>query len=73
MRADPTLVAGSGTDYYRVDRNGGQDYVNSFTLGTSYETNSTIYNDSQASGTGGQAGGITLNDDGAYIAFSAEL
>jgi hypothetical protein len=73
MRADPTLVAGSGTDYYRVDRNGGQDLVNSFTLGSSYETNSTIYNDSQASGTGGQAGGITLNNDSAYIAFESEL
>ena len=73
MRTDPTLVSGSGTDYYRVDRNGGQDNVNSFTLGSSYETNSTIYNNSQASGTGGQAGGITLNNDGAYIAFESEL
>jgi hypothetical protein len=73
MRTDPTLVSGSGTDYYRVDRNGGQDNVNSFTLGSSYETNSIIYNDSQASGTAGQAGGIVLNNDGAFVAFDAEL
>ena len=26
MRTDPSLVSGSGTDYYRVDRNGGQDF-----------------------------------------------
>jgi hypothetical protein len=73
MRTEPTLVSGSGTDYYRFDRNNGQDYVNSFTLNLSCPTNALLYNNTQASGTGGQAGHITLNNDGAYIAFDAEL
>jgi hypothetical protein len=73
MRADPTLIDGSGVDYYRFDRNNGQDYVNSFTLNLSCPTNALLYNNTEASGTGGQAGHITLNNDGAYIAFDAEL
>jgi hypothetical protein len=73
MRTDPTLVCGSGTDYYRFDRNNGTDYVNSFTLNMSLPTNAIIYNSSEASGTGGQAGHLFLNNDGAYVAFSAEL
>jgi hypothetical protein len=73
MRTDPTLVSGSGTDYYRFDRNNGTDYVNSFTLNMSMPTNAVIYNNSEASGTGGQAGHLFLNNDGAYVAFSAEL
>jgi hypothetical protein len=73
MRTEPTLVSGSGADYYRFDRNNGQDYVNSFTLNLSCPTNALLYNNTQASGTGGQAGHITLNNDGAYIAFDAEL
>ena len=73
MRTDPTLIAGSGTDFYRFDRNGGTDYVDSFTLNMSMPTNAIIYNNTQASGTAGQAGHLFLNNDGAYIAFNAEL
>jgi hypothetical protein len=73
MRTDPTLIAGSGTDFYRFDRNGGTDYVDSFTLNMSMPTNAIIYNNSEASGTAGQAGHLFLNNDGAYIAFNAEL
>jgi hypothetical protein len=73
MRTDPTLVSGSGTDYYAFDRNNGRDYVNSFTLNMSLPTNAVLYNNSQASGTGGQAGFLYLNDNGAYLALDAEL
>jgi hypothetical protein len=73
MRADPSLISGSGTDYYAFDRNNGRDYVNSFTLNMSLPTNAVLYNNSQASGTGGQAGFLYLNDNGAYLAFESEL
>jgi hypothetical protein len=73
MRTDPTLISGSGTDYYAFDRNNGRDYVNSFTLNMSLPTNAVLYNNSQASGTGGQAGFLYLNDNGAYLAFESEL
>jgi hypothetical protein len=32
MRTIPSLVSTSGTDYYRIDRNSGQDYLNSLTI-----------------------------------------
>jgi hypothetical protein len=73
MRADPSLTAGSGTDYYRFDRNNSNDLFNSLTLSISYKTNALFYNNTEASGTAGMAGGCYLNNDGAYLAFDAEL
>jgi hypothetical protein len=73
MRTDPSLTAGSGVDYYRFDFNDSTDYFNSLTLSISYKTNALFLNNTEASGTGGMAGGCFLNNDGAYLAFVAEL
>ena len=73
MRTDPSLSAGSGVDYYRFDFNNTNDLFNSLTLSISYKTNALFYNNSEASGTAGMAGGCYLNNDGAYLAFEAEL
>ena len=73
MRSHPSLVAGSGTDYYRFDYNNTNDLFNSLTLSMSYNTNALFYNNSEVSGTGGMAGGCYLNSDGAFLAFDSEL
>ena len=73
MRADPTLISASGTNYFAFDRNNGRDYVNSFTLNFSYQTNALFYNNTEASGTGGQAGFLYTDNASAYLAFESEL
>ena len=73
MRTDPTLVSGSGTDYYGIDRNSASDNFNSLTLNQSYKTNAFLINSTEVSGTGGQAGNCFLRNDSAFVAFSAEL
>jgi hypothetical protein len=74
MRTTPTLTQTSGTDYFKFTRNGGTDNFNSFTL-AGESTTATIwaYNNSQASGTAGQAGLIQFNNALAKLALSAEL
>ena len=72
MRTAPTLVATSGTDFYAVDRNGGSDSFNSVTIYDASVNATMIYNNSEASGTAGQAGHIFSGTSGS-IAFSAEL
>jgi hypothetical protein len=73
MRTDPTLVATSGTDYYRFYRNSGDDLFNSLTLGTVGNTTFELYNNAQISSTAGQAGMVLTNNASASIAFNAEL
>jgi hypothetical protein len=73
MRATPSLDAASGTDYYCIDRNSGTDTFNSFLMQKAHEQSANIYNGSQASGTAGQAGGVSTNNASAYVAFNAEL
>ena len=73
MRSHPSLISGSGTNYYRFDYNSTNDLFNSLTLSMSYNTNALFYNNSEVSGTGGMAGGCYLNSDGAFLAFSSEL
>jgi len=73
MRTDPTLVSGSGTDYYAIDRNSASDFFNSLSLNQVYKTNAFLMNTTEVSGTAGQAGNCYLNNDGAFVAFNAEL
>jgi hypothetical protein len=73
MRSEPTLVSGSGTDYYAIDRNSASDFFNSLSLNMGGKTNVFLINSTQVSGTAGQAGNCYLNDDGAFVAFNAEL
>jgi hypothetical protein len=73
MRTSPSLVITTGTDYYKVEKNGGNDNLNGFLLARNNEWGGLIYNDTEASGTSGQAWeSVTLNAS-AYIGFSAEL
>jgi len=74
MRATPTLDHVSGTNYYRISRNGTSDYVDSFSMSNEATNNlAVIQNSSQASGTGGQAGLFLTNNANSFIGFSAEL
>ena len=73
MRADPTLIIASGTNYFAFDRNNGRDFVDSFTLNLAYPTNAIFYNNTQASGTGGDAGFLYTDNASAYLAFESEL
>lgn len=73
MRATPTLVATSGTNYYDFVRNGADDLFNSLTIVQASTTGAGIGNATEISGTAGHAGRLVTNDANASIAFSAEL
>ena len=73
MRTAPSLDAASGTNYYIMFRNNGNNTVNSWSIVDSQPQVVNIYNTAQASGTAGQAGWSNTNASGAYVAFNAEL
>jgi hypothetical protein len=73
MRIAPTLVATSGTDFYRADRNSLADTFNSFTIFSPSTTTAMIYNGSEVGGTAGQGIIYFTNAAGASVAFSSEL
>jgi hypothetical protein len=73
MRTDPTLVSGSGTNYYQFYRNGTADGLNSLTLTSSGLRSGSLQNTADVSGTAGQAGALYADNASALIAFSAEL
>jgi hypothetical protein len=74
MRATPTLIQTTGTDYYAFERNGTSDGFNSFT-GTfrASDTGIQMYSDSGLSGTAGHAGIVWTNNNASSIAFNIEL
>jgi hypothetical protein len=74
MRATPTLIQTTGTDYYAFERNGATDGFNSFT-GTfrASDTGIQMYSDSGLSGTAGHAGIVWTNNNASSIAFNIEL
>jgi hypothetical protein len=73
MRTNPTLVATTGSAYYKFERNGAQDDFNSLTIFHSGVSQATLYNASEISGTAGQAGSVSTQNNSASVAFSAEL
>ena len=73
MRIAPTATVASGADYYAVNRSGGSDLVNDFTLGPASTTSGRLYNNTQVSSTQGQAGYVYTNNASASISFSSEL
>jgi len=75
MRTEPTLSATSGTDYYSCYRNAGQDFFNSLSLDIASPNYIGMFNNTQASGTSGQAGifFISSGQTNAQVAVSAEL
>jgi hypothetical protein len=73
MRASPSLVQTTGTDYYSFIRNSTGDGFNSWSVDQTNTTCITIYNTSEISGTAGWAGDIKTNNASSFIGFSAEL
>ena len=78
MRAAPSLVQETGTNYYRAYNNGGYDMFNSW--GNTWNTHENMFclnaNASQGVGLGGGGGSpqmIITSQPGAYVAFNAEL
>jgi len=73
MRTTPTLDQASGTNYYAMDVAGGQDLLDDFVLTQASTKACLLYNNTDASGTAGNAGYIHTNNASAKIAFDAEL
>jgi len=72
MRVTPTLVQGSGTNYYKYYINGTSTDFNSFTgLTNSHKRGGAIY--LSINNTQGTAGAFSGNDAAAKIHFAAEL
>jgi len=74
MRATPSLVSPTVTNGYEIYRAAAADSFNEVLLGNSTQYMAFLYNNTQVSGTGGQAGSIYCpNTYASSIAFSAEL
>jgi hypothetical protein len=74
MRASPSLVQSSGTDYYTFYSNSVGDGFDSFNQNITFLTrNATFGNNSQVSGTAGHAGRVYSTNTNSYVHFNAEL
>jgi hypothetical protein len=73
MRIAPTISSTSGTDIYIFYRAGAADSFNSLSLQGSSTTGYAFLNNSQISGTSGQAGWVEGANASAFVAFGAEL
>jgi len=73
MRIAPTISSTSGTDIYIFYRAGAADSFNSLSLQGSSTTGYTFLNNSQISGTSGDAGWVEGANASAFVAFGAEL
>jgi hypothetical protein len=72
MRAIPTNVSASGTNYYSLF-GVMNDQFNSLSNALTSVNQAGFFNASEASGTAGQTGSLRLNSSSAFVAFSAEL
>ena len=72
MRSSPTLTSSNGTDYFIFYRNGAADNLPNFTLTIGRLNGAMLRNNSDVSGTGGQAGGVHTSSN-SILTFSAEL
>ena len=73
MRTTPSVMSPNATDYFKIDRNGGNDTFNSIALEIGSQNAMYCYNASQVSGTGGQSGYVRTNNASSYLAFDAEI
>ncbi|NNE30848.1 MAG: hypothetical protein HKN40_00620, partial [Winogradskyella sp.] len=74
MRASPSLVQSSGTNYYTFYSNSAGDGFNSFNYNITFlNRNATFGNNSEVSGTGGHAGRVYSTNTNSYVHFNAEL
>jgi hypothetical protein len=73
MRATPTATDTTGTGYYTIYRNAGSDAIDSVTFENGSTEQYSAYNNTNASGTAGQAGLVRSTNASAKIEFDAEL
>ena len=73
MRGTPSVVSPNSTDYFKIDRNNGNDTFNSIALEIGSQNAMYCYNGSQVSGTGGEAGYVRTHNASSYLAFESEL
>ena len=72
MRSAPSLVSTSGSSYFRVQRNGGDNNLNDLSAGNIGLNHASIFNTDEASGTAGHAGYGYSRGSG-YLSWDAEL
>ena len=72
MRTAPSLVSTSGSSYFRVQRNGGDNNLNDLSAGNIGLNHASIFNTDEASGTAGHAGYGYSRGSG-YLSWDAEL
>jgi hypothetical protein len=72
MRAAPSLVQNSGTNYYFISTLDGYDYLDDFILNSPSTTSALLYNSSDAAGTAGNYARFVSTTNG-QIAFDSEL
>ena len=73
MRTSPSLEQVTGSAYYSIYRQNTADDFNSLTLGQKNENIVSLYNNSEVSGTAGDAGFIRTNNSSTRVAFDSEL
>ena len=73
MRTTPTSAISSGTGFYTFYSNNAGDSLNSLNVVYSSNQALTIQNATEASGTGGVAGGFYTENSSAFVAVQAEL
>ena len=74
MRTSPTIFQVTGTDYYLVYRNAGNDTFNSIQLNLDFTPQIINFNNAaQISGTAGHAGLVITNNAASFVAVTAEL
>jgi len=74
MRIAPSVVSATGTDYFRMQVNGGNDtFTTLLDGGPKTPTTIMLYNNLDMSGTAGQSGFVYSNSASASLAFNAEL
>jgi hypothetical protein len=73
MRIAPALVATTGTNFYRFERNTATDDFNSFTISRPTTNAAVLFNSTEISGTAGQSGFVYITTSAASIAFNSEL
>ena len=73
MRAAPSVIQVTGTDYYVFYRNGAADYFDSFGVENTDERKTCLNNSTQMSGTVGQGGIVRTYNASSRLDLNAEL
>ena len=73
MRSNPSVISTTVVGGYEIYRAGVSDSFDVVGLGSSNTNTAFLYNNTQVSGTAGQAGSVYCNSASTSVAFSAEL